>query len=87
MNSAQLIKASRNLVKQSALGLAAAAMLGVGTHANAAPPVTSGLVLALDASARSGWLEGDLGRDAAVGCAVISELGFNAQRLLSLNAR
>ena len=49
MNITQMIKASRNLVKYSALGLAAAAMLGVGTHANAAPPV-SGYTRWFDAS-------------------------------------
>ena len=58
MNIAQIIKTSRNLVKYSALGLAAAAMLGVGTHANAEPPVTSGLVLSLDASALTGLSDG-----------------------------
>jgi len=49
MNMTQMIKASRNLVKYSALGLAAAAMLGVGTRANAAPPVMDGLIVSLAA--------------------------------------
>ena len=40
MNSAQMIKASRNLVKQSALGLAAAAILGIGVGSAQAQTTT-----------------------------------------------